>query len=119
MRVRGPFVALITIVLLLIPTGAQAFSTRIHIMIANQIREALVAANDGSIPLRPGEHSVVLPQQDFEAIRDYPLEFRAGAVGPDNMVLPGMTDPSHALGQRPYDQCELRYQAAVIGSERA
>ena len=28
------------------------------------------------------------------------------------MVFPGMTDPSHALGQQPYDQCELLYQAA-------
>ena len=30
-----------------------------------------------------------------------------------------MTDPSHALGQKPYDQCELLYQAAVNQEERA
>ena len=105
--------------LTLIPTRAEAFSTRVHIMIANAVREAMIAAGDGSIPLRMSDRSVVLPQQDFEAIRDYPLAFRAGAVGPDNMVFPGMTDPSHALGQHPYDQCELLYQAAVNGEERA
>jgi hypothetical protein len=52
-------------------------------------------------------------------LTDYPLAFRAGAVGPDNMVFPGMTDPSHALGQRPFEQCELLYQAAVVPEERA
>ena len=35
------------------------------------------------------------------------------------MVFPGMTDPSHAIGQRPYEQCELLYQAAELPEERA
>lgn len=105
--------------LALVPAHAQAFSTRIHIMIANQIREALIAANDGTIALKLSDAEVILAQEDFEALRDNPLAFRAGAVGPDNMVFPGMTDPSHALGQRPYEQCELLYQAAVNGEERA
>lgn len=103
----------------LVPREASAYSTRVHIMIANQIREALIEAGDGTIPLRMSEHAVVLSTADFEALRDHPLEFRAGAVGPDNMVFPGMTDPSHALGQHPYDQCELLYQAAVTPAERA
>ncbi len=106
-------------ILPLVPSEAQAYSTRVHIMIANRIREALIEANDGTIPLRMSDHAVVLTTADFEALRDYPLEFRAGAVGPDNMVFPGMTDPSHALGQRPYEQCELLYSAALTGRERA
>jgi hypothetical protein len=101
------------------PNAAHAFSTRVHIMIANKVRDALVDAGDGSVPLRLGEHSVLLPQADVDALRDFPLAFRAGAVGPDNMVFPGMTDPSHALGQRPFEQCELLYQEAATPEERA
>ncbi|MCB9751484.1 MAG: hypothetical protein H6713_16035 [Myxococcales bacterium] len=101
------------------PAPAHAYSTRVHIMIANELRAALVDADDGSVPLRLGDHAVVLAQEDFEALRDFPLAFRAGAVGPDNMVFPGMTDPSHALGQRPFEQCELLYEAAVVPEERA
>jgi MYXO-CTERM domain-containing protein len=109
----------LAVVLPLVPSRAHAYSTRVHIMIANRIREALIEAGDGTIPLRMSDHAVVLATEDFEALRDFPLEFRAGAVGPDNMVFPGMTDPSHALGQRPYEQCELLYQAALTGGERA
>ncbi|HRI10165.1 MAG TPA: zinc dependent phospholipase C family protein, partial [Nannocystaceae bacterium] len=103
----------------LLPATAEAFSTRVHIVIANKVREALVDAGDGTIALRFSGESVVLDTQDFEAIRDNPLAFRAGAVGPDNMVFPGMTDPSHAIGQRPYEQCELLYQEAATAEERA
>ncbi len=110
---------LLTMALSLVPGRAEAYSTRVHIMIANRIREALIEANDGTIPLQMSEHAVVLSTADFEALRDNPLEFRAGAVGPDNMVFPGMTDPSHAVGQRPFDQCELLYQAAATPPERA
>lgn len=109
----------LVVLLPLVPSEAHAYSTRVHIMIANQLREALIQANDGTIPLRMSEHAVQLTTEDFEALRDNPLEFRAGAVGPDNMVFPGMTDPSHALGQRPYEQCEILYAAALTGRERA
>ncbi len=120
MRRRLTTIGLLTALALpLAPETAQAYSTRVHIMIANELREALIEADDGTIPLRMSEHAVVLAQEDFEALRDFPLEFRAGAVGPDNMVFPGMTDPSHALGQRPYQQCELLYEAALTGGERA
>ncbi|MBL9106866.1 MAG: hypothetical protein JNL82_38480 [Myxococcales bacterium] len=105
--------------LFLLPTEAQAFSTRIHIAIANKVREALVDAGDGKIQLRFGDHSVILDPEDVDALTNNPLAFRAGAVGPDNMVFPGMTDPSHALGQRPFEQCELLYQAALLPDERA
>ncbi|HEY0136686.1 MAG TPA: MYXO-CTERM sorting domain-containing protein [Nannocystis sp.] len=101
------------------PSPAYAFSTRIHIMIANKVRESLVDSGNGKIALRLGEHSVTLTAADIEALSDHPLSFRAGAVGPDNMVFPGMTDPSHALGQRPFEQCELLYQAAELPEERA
>jgi len=110
---------LLAVVLPLWPGHAEAYSTRVHIMIANRVREALIEAGDGTIPLRMSDHAVVLATADFEALRDHPLEFRAGAVGPDNMVFPGMTDPSHALGQHPYEQCELLYQSAVTAGERA
>jgi hypothetical protein len=118
LRLR-PVLALGVAVTLAMPSPAQAFSTRIHIMIANKVREALVASGDGTIALRMGDFAVKLSPADVEALSDYPLAFRAGAVGPDNMVFPGMTDPSHALGQRPFEQCELLYQAAVVAEERA
>ena len=101
------------------PQAAHAFSTRIHIVIANKVREALVASGDGSIALRMGDYKVELSPEDVTALTDHPLSFRAGAVGPDNMVFPGMTDPSHAIGQRPFEQCELLYQAALLPDERA
>ena len=69
---------------------------------------------DETAALRVGD-----PADDVAALTDYPLAFRAGAVGPDNMVFPGMTDPSHAIGQRPFKQCELLYQAALLPDERA
>ncbi|MCA9638073.1 MAG: hypothetical protein KC420_18720, partial [Myxococcales bacterium] len=101
------------------PEPAGAFSTRVHIILANHVRQALVDAGDGTIALRFGDHAVILDPDDADAIKDNPLAFRAGAVGPDNMVFPGMTDPSHAIGQRPFEQCELLYQEALTGEERA
>lgn len=114
-----PAIAIGLAALLCMPSPAHAFSTRIHIMIANKVREALVDSGTGKIALKLGEHSVTLSAADVEALSDHPLAFRAGAVGPDNMVFPGMTDPSHALGQRPFEQCELLYQAAELPEERA
>ena len=105
--------------LLAVPPQAHAFSTRIHIVIANKVREALVDAGNGSIALKMGDYKVELSAQDIAALTDNPLSFRAGAVGPDNLVFPGMTDPSHAIGQRPFEQCELLYQAALLPDERA
>ena len=114
-----PAIAIGLAALLCMPSPAYAFSTRIHIMIANKVRESLVDGGDGKIALKLGEHSVTLTPADIEALSDHPLSFRAGAVGPDNMVFPGMTDPSHAIGQRPFEQCELLYQAAELPEERA
>ena len=119
MTLRRSLPALGLSALFLLPAPAHAFSTRIHIDIANKVREALIDAGDGTIALKFSGSKVVLSPQDVEALTDYPLAFRAGAVGPDNMVFPGMTDPSHAIGQRPFEQCELLYQAAAVPEERA
>ena len=98
---------------------AQAFSSRIHIMVANKVREALIANGGASVPLWQGGHAVELSEDDARAIVEQPEAFRAGAIGPDNMMFPGMTDPSHAVRQRPYEQCERLYEAAVLDRERA
>ncbi len=105
---------------LLIGSGdAHAFSTRIHIMIANDIRKELIAGGGDTIALKLSGYDVTLKEEDARAIRDNPLEFRAGAIGPDNTVFPGMTDPSHALHQQPYAQCQLLYDEALTDAERA
>ena len=98
--------------------SADAFTTRIHISLANDIREALLQTGN-RIPLQMGEQAVVLSDENASAIVDHPLEFRAGAIGPDNFVFPGMTDPSHAIGLRPYDQCQILLDMALTPPERA
>lgn len=101
------------------PADAHAFTTRVHIAIANDLRTALVASGGSSIALKLGPYSVVLSAADAKAISEQPLAFRAGAVGPDNVIFPGMTDPSHAIEQRPFEQCQLLYDAAITDEERA
>ncbi len=98
---------------------AQAFSTRVHITIANDVRRALIASGSNRIALRLSPHAVELAPDDARAIIEHAFEFRAGAVGPDNIAFPGMTDPSHAVGQRPFEQCEALYRAAALPEERA
>ncbi|MFO0566121.1 MAG: zinc dependent phospholipase C family protein [Polyangiaceae bacterium] len=100
-------------------SDAQAFTTRFHIKLANDVRKALIQNGGQSVPLRFGNYAVSLKAEDVDALTNHPLEFRAGAIGPDNMAFPGMTDPSHAVGQRPYEQCELLYQEALLPEERA
>lgn len=97
---------------------ASAFSTRVHILFANKVRDAVVAGN-GTVELWQGGTSVTLLPEDREAIINEPEAFRAGAVGPDNIMFPGLTDPSHAIEQRPFEQCERLYQSAVLERERA
>jgi hypothetical protein len=98
---------------------ADAFSTRVHIAIANDVRDALIAGGSKTITLRFSDGVVRISEDDARAITTQPLAFRAGAIGPDNMIFPGMTDPSHAVWQRPFEQCELLYRAAVSDEERA
>lgn len=99
-------------------TDADAYSTRVHIMLANKVRDAVIQGN-GTITLWPGDFTVTLTEEDAAAIIDEPEAFRAGAIGPDNMIFPGLTDPSHAIRQRPFEQCERLYEAAVLPRERA
>lgn len=106
--------------LLLTTSGnAGAFSTRVHIALANDVRDTLIASGADSVALRFGNYQVTFSAEDADAIRNHPLEFRAGAIGPDNTAFPGMTDPSHAIGQRPFEQCELLYKEAILPEEKA
>lgn len=59
-------------------TDARAFSTRVHIMIANDLHDA-AASGDGAVTLWQGEHAVVLTEDDARAIIAEPEAFRAGA----------------------------------------
>ncbi len=105
--------------LLALPSVASAYTTRVHIVMANEVREALIASGDGTIELRWSGATVRLPPEDADAIVNQPLAFRAGAIGPDNTVFPGMTDGSHGVHQDPYGQCELLYMEAITEVERA
>lgn len=98
---------------------AHAFTTRVHIVVSNEIRAELVRSGDGTIQLRWSGHAVRIPEEDAEAIINQPLAFRAGAIGPDNVVFPAMTDGTHGVEQDPYGQCELLYREALTETERA
>lgn len=104
---------------LLGPSTAQAYSTRVHISLANEIREDLIANGDGTLRLRWSDYSVTLPPEDAAAIMNQPLAFRAGSIGPDNMIFPGLTDATHGLEQDPFRQCQLLYEDAITEAERA
>ena len=111
---------LFTLLLLALTPRAHAFTTRVHIALANDVRSELLASPDGrTVRLAGSEHHVRLKEEDARAVREWPLAFRAGAVGPDNFVFPAMTDLTHAVGLRPYDQCEDLYQLAQTDQERA
>ena len=112
-------IALSTLSIVCSSQPASAFSTRVHILVANKVREALIASPQGRIPLQGGSHGVTLSDADRRALIEQPLAFRAGAIGPDNMAFPGMTDPSHAIEQQPFTQCDLLYKAALTDEERA
>ena len=58
--VTTSLVASLAALLAVPPQAAHAFSTRIHIVIANKVREALVDAGDGSIALKMGDYKVQL-----------------------------------------------------------
>ncbi len=108
-----------TVFMSLTATPAHAYSTRLHIAYANELREALILSGDGSIQLIGSDFAVQLPAEDAAAIEAEPLAFRAGAIGPDNFVFPGMTDGTHGVEQDPYRQCQLLYEDALTQEERA
>lgn len=101
-----------------IPT-ASAYSTRLHILYANRVRDALIASGNGSIPLQSSDASVQLTDEDRRAIEENPLSFRAGFIGPDIFVFPGLSDLTHGKNFEPYRQCELLYEDAFTDEERA
>ena len=103
----------------LTPSSALAYTTRVHMVMANEVREALIASGDGTIRLRWSDATVRIPLADADAIIAQPLAFRAGSIGPDNMVFPGMTDGTHGVEQDPYRLCELLYQDALTEAELA
>lgn len=111
--------AAIAIAIAALPAPSRAFTTRVHIVLANEVRAALIESGDGTILLRWSDHAVRIPQEDADAILNQPLAFRAGAIGPDNVMFPGMTDGSHGVEQDPYRQCELLYTEALTEAERA
>ena len=98
---------------------AKAYTTRVHIALANEIRRNVIAEGGGGIRLHGSGLVVELTAEDSEAIVEEPLAFRAGAIGPDNLVFPAMTDGSHGVEQDPYRQCEILYQEALTRTERA
>lgn len=101
-------------------TPAHAYTTRVHMVLANQVREALIASPDQrTIPLRWSGEVVRLSDEDAMAIIAEPVAFRGGSIGPDNVVFPAMTDGTHGVEQDPYRLCQMLYDDALNQVERA
>ncbi len=111
----------------LLVSSAGAYSIKVHIHLANAIRDELVKnmKEKGKPLIRlkgpagAEPKAVELLKEDAEAIRDFPEFFRAGAIGPDNTVFPGLTDPSHAWMFSPFSQCQTLLDASAKPEERA
>jgi len=106
-------------------SSASAFSVVVHVYVANAIHDELARsmADSGTPTLRlmyPGtdEVTVAMDPTDARAILDNPQFFRGGAIGPDNTVMTGLTDPSHAWFFRPFQQCDALYREAVNEEDR-
>jgi MYXO-CTERM domain-containing protein len=110
---------------LLLATNAQAFSVRVHLYLANAIHDELkrsvdaggepsvrLMLPDGMEPMR-----VRLGELDARAILQQLEFFRGGAIGPDNTVMTGLTDPSHAWMFQPFRQCEALVFEAELGEQ--
>lgn len=112
--------AALAVLVLLVPARGYAFTTRLHIVLSNDIRDALMSSPDQrSIQLQWSPYAVQLPQIDAQSIINEPFAFRAGAIGPDITVFPAMTDGTHAVDQNPFRQCEMLYMEAFTEAERA
>lgn len=107
------------------PSRASAFSVSVHMYLANSIHDELarnleVTGRPLLRILTPDGRTVriELDADDARAILDYPEYFRGGAIGPDNTVFTGLTDPSHAWQFRPFAQCEALYEEARAQERR-
>lgn len=119
----------------LAPAQAEAYSVKVHIHLANEVRAELINNWDGvgcteedpwcrkpAIKLLGPDQTpqwVLLDEANAEAIRDNPEFWRGGAIGPDNTVFPGMTDPSHAWHFFPFSQCQAMLEDSRTSAERA
>jgi MYXO-CTERM domain-containing protein len=104
---------------------AEAFSVSVHMYLANSIHDELarnleVTGRPMLRILTPDGRTVRIEVDavDARAILDYPEYFRGGAIGPDNTVFTGLTDPSHAWQFRPFAQCEALLEEARAQEER-
>lgn len=100
---------------------ANAFSVKIHIYYANLIHDNLKKNFESTgryeidlvRPENSGRYKVTLNPEDGAAILAKPEYFRGGATGPDNTAFTGLTDPSHAAGTFPFQQCRGLLTAAI------
>jgi len=118
LRILLPIAALVSV--LGFSSSASAFSVVVHVYLANAIHDELArnmaATGLPIIRLMQQDGSVVrvtLDDDDARAILDNPQFFRGGAIGPDNTVMTGLTDPSHAWFFSPFQQCDALYREAV------
>lgn len=81
-KLHACFAALLAAALLVLgPTSAYAFSTKTHVILANQV---LADARDGKLSV-PGLGNLDPQNQEIiNAILRFPEAFRAGVLGPDN-----------------------------------
>jgi uncharacterized protein (TIGR03382 family) len=120
MRARFWLAATSILLTLGFASSASAFSVVVHVYLANAIHDEIARnmASSGRPVLRlmQPDGSVVrvtIDATDARAILDNPQYFRGGAIGPDNTVMTGLTDPSHAWLFSPFEQCDALYQEAL------
>lgn len=114
----------VVVVVLFSAIRAEAFPSKIHIYIANQIHADLqrnmTEHGRPYLTLMGAEpRYVLIADEDADAILNNVEFFRAGAVGPDNTPLPGLTDPTHAWAFAPYSQCQRLVELSETPQERA
>lgn len=116
----------LSLAMLLTSRSASAFSVRVHVYLANAIHDELARnVTDSGRPLvrlmQPDSADpawVQLADIDARAILLNPEFFRGGAIGPDNTVMTGLTDPSHAWAFRPFHQCQALVGEAAAEEQR-
>ena len=117
------FAAAAAVTALLYSQYSPGFSTKVHINYANLIIENLKKNGGNKLeliaPAGQKKYWVQLDSEDAQAILGSPLYFRGGAVGPDNTLFSGLTDPSHSPAFKPYGQCHWLYTRAAKAAQAA